>query len=53
MLTVIRKGKKEEVHQDDILVGDLVKVTGGIEVPADGYLLEANEIVTDESAMTG
>lgn len=53
MMTVIRRGTKEEVHQDDMLVGDLVKVTGGMEVPADGYLLEANEVVTDESAMTG
>ena len=24
-----------------------------MEVPADGYLIEANEVVTDESAMTG
>ena len=34
-------------------MGDVVKITGGMEVPADGYLLEANEVVCDESAMTG
>lgn len=39
VVTVIRRGKKEEIHQDDLLVGDLVKVSGGMEVPADGYIL--------------
>lgn len=42
-----------EIHQDEVLVGDVVNVNEGMEVPADAILLEANEITTDESAMTG
>lgn len=41
------------VHQDLVLVGDIVNINQGMEIPADGLLLEANEITTDESAMTG
>lgn len=31
-----------ELHQDFILVGDIVNVSGGMEVPADGFLIESN-----------
>lgn len=34
-------------------VGDICVVETGMEVPADGVLLEAHEITADESAMTG
>lgn len=37
--TVIRQGKLEELHQDDLLVGDLVIINEGMEVPADGFLI--------------
>ena len=39
VVTVIRRARKEEIHQDDLLVGDLVKVSGGMEVPSDGFIL--------------
>lgn len=52
-VTVIRAGKVEDLHQDDILVGDLVVVGEGMDIPADGYLIEANDVVVNESAMTG
>ena len=42
-----------DIHEDYLLVGDIVNVTGGLEVYADGILLEASEITVDESAMTG
>ena len=41
------------MHQDDVLVGDIVEISEGMEVPADAIILEANEVTTDESAMTG
>lgn len=52
-VTVIRGGKTEELHQDDLLVGDLVVIHEGMEVPADGYLISSSDMTTDESAMTG
>jgi Ca2+ transporting ATPase len=46
-VTVRRNGSQKEMHQDDLLVGDIVQLNEGMEIPADGYLLEANEITTD------
>ena len=37
-----RNGQMLEVHQDFVLVGDVVDISGGMEVPADGFLIEAN-----------
>lgn len=37
--TVVRGGRVEDLHQDDLLVGDLVVINEGMEVPADGYLI--------------
>jgi P-type E1-E2 ATPase len=35
------------------LVGDLILISEGMDIPADGLLIESNEITSDESAMTG
>lgn len=35
------------------MVGDVIDLVEGMEVPADGILIEASELTTDESAMTG
>ena len=37
----------------DVLVGDILKLKGGIEIPGDGIVVEANSIQMDESSMTG
>lgn len=52
-VSVWRNGLPLELHQDFVLVGDVVAINEGMEVPADGILLESNDITTDESAMTG
>ena len=52
-MTVKRNGILMEIHQDYLLVGDIMAVREGMDMPADGLLLESNEISTDESAMTG
>lgn len=46
-VTVWRGGELMELHQDLVLVGDLVAVSEGMEIPADGILIEANDITTD------
>ncbi|KAL4441620.1 hypothetical protein ABPG74_021552 [Tetrahymena malaccensis] len=53
IITIIRNGQKENLHQSLVMVGDLVELTEGMEIPADGIVLEASELTTDESAMTG
>lgn len=52
-VTLKRDSITLELHQDYILTGDIVQIHEGMEVPADGILIEANDITTDESAMTG
>lgn len=52
-VTVRRNGIVMEIHQDFLLVGDIMMINEGMEMAADGILLESNEITTDESAMTG
>ena len=52
-ISVVRNGEPIEIHQDFVLVGDVVQINEGMEIPADGILIQANEITTDESAMTG
>lgn len=34
-------------------MGDLVIVDNGMEIPADGFLVQSSELTADESAMTG
>ncbi|EGR33372.1 hypothetical protein IMG5_055150 [Ichthyophthirius multifiliis] len=52
-VTVLRNGKKQTLHMSKVLVGDIVELIEGMEIPADGIVLEASELTTDESAMTG
>ncbi len=53
MVTVIRDGKVQEASRKDIVVGDVVMLNTGDEVPADGMLLEAHSLQINESTLTG
>ena len=50
---VIRDGSVTEVMRKDVVVGDVVIVETGDEIPADGHLIEARELTVDESTLTG
>ena len=50
---VIRNGYTIEVPKKDIVVGDIVILSTGDEIPADGELLEAITLQVDESTLTG
>lgn len=50
---VIRNGKVTEIAKQDIVVGDIVVLETGEEVPADGVLIEAISLQVDESSLTG
>lgn len=52
-VTVIRNGKVHEIPKKDIVVGDIVILNTGEEVPADGVLLEAVSLQVNESTLTG
>ena len=50
---VIRNGNTTQVARRDIVVGDIVVLNTGEEVPADGELLESIQLHIDESTLTG
>ena len=53
LVTVVRNGKITEVPRKDIVVGDIVMLGTGDEIPADGHLLEAVSLQVNESTLTG
>ena len=53
LIKVIRNGNIKEVPKKEVVVGDIVLLEAGEEVPADGELLEAVSLQMDESTLTG
>ncbi len=52
-VTVMREGRVQQVPRKDIVVGDIVMLNTGDEVPADGELITANSLQINESTLTG
>lgn len=50
---VIRNGNAVQIPKKDVVVGDIVIINTGNDVPADGELLEAVSLNIDESTLTG
>jgi Ca2+-transporting ATPase len=50
---VIREGKVIEVPRRDIVVGDIVLLDTGDEVPADGKIIDSTSLSINESTLTG
>ncbi|MBO7082419.1 MAG: calcium-translocating P-type ATPase, PMCA-type [Bacteroidales bacterium] len=52
-VTVMRDGHITQIERKDVVVGDMVFVNPGDEIPADGTLIEAIALQINESALTG
>ena len=53
LVKVIRAGKVREVPRKDVVVGDIIILETGEEIPADGELIEALSLQVNESNLTG
>jgi P-type Ca2+ transporter type 2C len=53
MATVIRDGVRQEVEVREVVPNDLVALSAGDRIPADGRLLEASKLTADEAILTG
>ncbi|MCM1313594.1 MAG: HAD-IC family P-type ATPase [Bacteroides sp.] len=53
LVKVVRNAGVHEISRKDVVVGDVVILSAGDEVPADGTLLECVSLGVDESALTG
>ncbi len=51
--TVIRDGETKEISSEELVVGDIVILEAGKQVPADLKLLEEARLMIDEKALTG
>jgi len=52
-ITVMREGREQQQPTTGIVVGDVVRVEEGDQIPADGQLLTAQGLRVDQSALTG
>ncbi|MCH81582.1 calcium-transporting ATPase plasma membrane-type-like, partial [Trifolium medium] len=50
---VIRDGRRVEISIYDVVVGDVIPLNIGNQVPADGILITGHSLAIDESSMTG
>lgn len=50
---VRRNGKVVQVARKEVVVGDLIIIEVGDEIPADGTLVESTDLQIDESSLTG
>ena len=53
LVKVVREGKTMQVPRMDIVVGDIIVLGVGDEVPADAVLLEAMDLVVSEYILNG
>ena len=53
LVKVMRNGRIQEIPRKDVVVGDIVVLETGEEIPADGELIEAISLQVNESNLTG
>jgi len=46
-------GLTHTLHNQELVVGDLIKIESGMRIPGDCILIEGTDVATDESSMTG
>ena len=51
--TVLRDGSEQEIPIDEIVVGDVVKLSAGDMIPADVVLLDSRDFFVQQSGLTG
>ncbi|KAK0606651.1 hypothetical protein LWI29_002117 [Acer saccharum] len=52
-IEVIRKGRRQQISIFEIVVGDVICLKIGDQIPADGLFLEGHSLQVDKSSMTG
>jgi Mg2+-importing ATPase len=51
--TVLRDGRWQETKRKEVVPGDIVRLSAGDLVPADGQLIEARDLYVQQAALTG
>ncbi|GAL85733.1 hypothetical protein MYP_2962 [Sporocytophaga myxococcoides] len=50
---VVRNGKEFKIFSEELVVGDILLIEEGEQIPIDGVILEAHDFTVDESILTG
>jgi Ca2+-transporting ATPase len=50
---VIRSGAEREVDVSDLVIGDVIRLSQGVRIPADARIISATNVYADESILTG
>jgi len=50
---VLRHGKKQEIPTEEVVPGDVVLLSAGSLIPADGIVLQANDFFVSQAVLTG
>jgi Ca2+-transporting ATPase len=50
---VVRDGRRQSIPGREVVVGDLMLVSEGVRVAADGWVVESTDLMVDESLLTG
>nr|DAD19681.1 TPA_asm: hypothetical protein HUJ06_021143 [Nelumbo nucifera] len=53
LVDVVRDGRRKKISIFDVVVGDVVCLNIGDQIPADGLVLDGHSLQVDESSMTG
>jgi Ca2+-transporting ATPase len=53
VVKALRNGNAVMLNQKDVISGDILLLSTGDKIPADGRLIESTELAADESALTG
>lgn len=52
-ISVLRDGEINELPVKEILVGDICQIFYGHVIPADGLVIESNDLKVEEASLTG
>lgn len=52
-IEVIRNSERILINSEELVPGDLMIITEGIKIPADGKVIYSNDLCVDESSLTG
>ncbi|KAH0788380.1 calcium-translocating P-type ATPase, PMCA-type family protein [Histomonas meleagridis] len=52
-VAVVRKGSVSKIKSIDVVVGDIIRLEPGDKIPADGVLIEGDQLLVDQSSANG